>query len=390
MGLVMQHIVENSGELISCYDTIKHIVDGDNQDLFGDFEDHKNNTYEFYNDKNIYAEDSPNKSNIHIINIGKIKKHYNSSCFKYFLDGSRHVYKTNDMVINGNVFPVVVGQIIVACCKRMERKISNYKFSRKLILVLPDQFDINDYGMNFIKRTVDDINKKLKACFKNNAIQFDDIICYNTDGSIEEGKNKYLHQAIAVVQNEMMDLERLMVEDLCSSNSLNKDEWLIKDGTLQYRKHFTNRPEEDIEFAKFKDKLGYVIGVSKMFDPELISKHEKRIGQIIADLPEYSRTNAYQYCLEDKIYCIWYLRLRKQSISSTRYSDIVKVEFIMYGNEKIETSLIDNISSQILNEAYPVCYGKDTRWGNHIYPVYLTERFCKSKYINENRIMKMV
>jgi len=41
---------------------------------------------------------------------------------------------------------------------------------------------------------------------------------------------------------------------------------------------------------------------------------------------------------------------------------------------------VDNISAWLVNERNPVCYGKDDRWANHLYPVYLTETFIKSKY----------
>ena len=57
--------------------------------------------------------------------------------------------------------------------------------------------------------------------------------------------------------------------------------------------------------------------------------------------------------------------------------------------DTIETSLIDLISANLIKEAYPVCYGKDTRWANHLYPIYLTESFCKSHYIDSNIIYKL-
>ena len=36
---------------------------------------------------------------------------------KYFLDGSRHVFKVDDIAYNKQVFPVVAGQIGIGCCK---------------------------------------------------------------------------------------------------------------------------------------------------------------------------------------------------------------------------------------------------------------------------------
>ena len=41
---------------------------------------------------------------------------------KYFLDGSRHVFKVNDIAYNKQVFPVVAGQIGIGCCKRENKR----------------------------------------------------------------------------------------------------------------------------------------------------------------------------------------------------------------------------------------------------------------------------
>ena len=38
--------------------------------------------------------------------------------FKYFLDGSRRVYKVDDIQYDKKVFPIVSGQISVSCCGR--------------------------------------------------------------------------------------------------------------------------------------------------------------------------------------------------------------------------------------------------------------------------------
>lgn len=43
---------------------------------------------------------------------------------KYFLDGSRHVCKVDDIAYNKQVFPVVAGQIGVGCCKRVNKKMN--------------------------------------------------------------------------------------------------------------------------------------------------------------------------------------------------------------------------------------------------------------------------
>lgn len=188
----------------------------------------------------------------------------------------------------------------------------------------------------------------------------------------------------------MMDEERIMVNTLCSDNTINEDAMLVKEGTLEYKKDFTNMPDDDLDSAMFDMSIENVIGVSKLFDPELLNKIEPQIGKIIAEVPAYARTNAYRYYHEGKNYCMWYLRLRDTPNAATRYSDVVKVEIVMVGKMKMSSQLIDAISTHLINEAYPVCFGKDTRWANHLYPVYLTESYCKSKYINDQIIIKLI
>jgi hypothetical protein len=58
--------------------------------------------------------------------------------FQFFLDGSRRTYKVDDIEINRNVFPIIAGQIGVACCQR--KSPDNFKcveFENKLVLTLP-------------------------------------------------------------------------------------------------------------------------------------------------------------------------------------------------------------------------------------------------------------
>lgn len=58
-------------------------------------------------------------------------------------------------------------------------------------------------------------------------------------------------------------------------------------------------------------------------------------------------------------------------------------------NAKIDTDIIDMISANLIREAHPVCYGSDSRWANHLYPIYLTESFCKSRYYDGSIILNL-
>lgn len=391
MGFILDYITEHSEGHVSSFDTLKRYVDERELDTFGEFEDHKFDSVETDTHKK-YAEDMPSSTGFQTINRDDANKLQNKSRFKYFMDGSRHVYKVGDVAIGGMIYPVVAGQIIVGCCQREGRTISDFQHVRKIVLSMPQCYDIDNNGKNFFRKKCEDINKAIqKRPNKPLGFKLDEIIPYKIDGSeITRGKNKYLTQAITTVQNEMMDEERRMVSRLCLNGIIGESNKLIKDGTLEYKKDYTNAPDADLDKAMFDQRIENVIGVSKMFDPELLNKLEPRIGRKLAELPPYSRTNAYRYVHEGKVYCVWYLRIRETYNRATSFSDIIKVELVMVGKDKIKTSQIDHISKNLINEANPVCFGKDSRWANHLYPVYLTENYCKSKYINDQIIINLI
>lgn len=395
MGVILNCIKQSSPK-ITTFESNKHVINENAIDFFGSYEDHSKSNNPPSRPK--YAEMHPNTDcHFHVIDTDDIHDKHNQSKLKYFLDGSRHIYKTSDIIINGIVYPVVAGQIIVGCCSREGRVMGVEDpvnmFKREIVLALPDKFDIEKLGKNYFIHQKELMNKALRDKYNENAIQFSQIIPYNADEISNDdylGRDKYLHRAISVIQNEMMDQEQLMVQYLCKTNLLGVDSWLVKDGTLEYKKDFSNRKDVNLDIAQYTDHIQHVIGVSKLFNAELLSYQEKKIGQIIAQLPPLSRTNAYTFKQGNHFYCIWYLRLRSNPRPSNHFSDVIKVEFIMLDEKPIGTQIIDNISKHLLNEAAPVCFGKDSRWANHLYPVYLTESYCKSKYIYDKKIINVI
>lgn len=394
MGLVLQYISNSSDGKIKVYDSQKRFIEDGELDTFGEFDDHK--WIEQPKDKSqLYAEDKPSKSSQIEIKAKEIAQRKDKSRFKYFLDGTRHVYKVGDIAIDGTVYPLAVGQIIVGYCGREGRDIKIGRFNRILVLAAPIQWDVNHQGENFFRRQCEEINKRLQETplFQKFGIQFNYVIPYGSPNQLQQelGRNKYLRLATACIQNEMLDQERLLVQDLVMHNIVSANNaMLIKDGSIEYKKDFTNRPDEDLANGKFTLNFRDVIGVSKLFDPELLSKREPRIGTMIAELKPMYRTRAYKYIHEGKAYCVWYLRLRDTLNRSNNYADIIKVEMFLPNNATKESALINSISAHLINEAYPVCYGKDARWANHLYPVHITELFCKSMFIDEKLIIRII
>ena len=215
---------------------------------------------------------------------------------------------------------------------------------------------------------------------------------YETDGFTEElGKNKYLSRAVAKIQNEMTDEEQIVVNNLCENNLLDDDNFLLKDGSIEYNPRFSNMDMS--KWNLLRSNYKYVVGVSKSFDPELIPDFEgHKLSKTIAGLKPFQRTKVYRYESQHSgsFFAVWYLRLRNSDFRETNFSDIVKCEMVLNNeSDQIRTALIDLISANIIREAYPVCFGNDSRWANHLYPVYLTETFCKSHYANNEIIYKL-
>lgn len=77
----------------------------------------------------------------------------------------------------------------------------------------------------------------------------------------------------------------------------------------------------------------------------------------------------------------------------TAFDGIVKVEKMLVTLEEnsdgIDSELVNMLSAMIINERNPVCYGSDLRWANHLYPVYLTETFVKSKYMSAESFLHL-
>ena len=130
-----------------------------------------------------------------------------------------------------------------------------------------------------------------------------------------------------------------------------------------------------------------------MFNPDLLKDYKnQRLSKTIAQLKPFERTKVYRYPAvnSESEFAIWYLRLRKSDFRETHFSDVIKCEMLL--DEKgglIKTDLVDLISANLIKEAYPTCYGKDSRWANHLYPVFLTESFCKSNYISQDIILNL-
>ena len=94
--------------------------------------------------------------------------------------------------------------------------------------------------------------------------------------------------------------------------------------------------------------------------------------------------------IQDVKFAVWYLRVRK---TVSPFDGILKIEKILVWEKEEEDGLdsdeIDLISANIINERNPVCYGQDNRWAKHLYPIFLTEKYIKSKYLSDYHFINL-
>lgn len=386
------NFIEKDGEgKYACYKTRKLVLDQNDQDTL----DYDDKAPVATNSANIAETDLSRKETVTISQ--QMMKLAGSPLFSYFLDGSRHVYKVDDIAIGNRIFPFLAGQIVVGCCVRKNRDtFKRHSLTRKFLLSLPRNFNYDDdKEENFCRMYCEKINEELgKTPFVHeHGIKLDKILLYPTDGSkdIVADKNGYKNSGTAKIQNEMTDEEQLMVAELCKNNLLDNDHFLIKDGSIEYNSSYSNL--STTEWNQLRSNYKHVVGVSKMFNPDLLRDFRgHRLSKTIANLKPFERTKVYRYPASGSQteFAMWYLRLRKSDFRETHFSDVVKCEMVL--EEKgglLDTQLVDLISANLIREAYPTCYGNDSRWANHLYPVFLTETFCKSNYINQNIILNL-
>ena len=248
---------------------------------------------------------------------------------KYFLDGSRHVFKVDDMAYNKQIFPIVAGQVGIGCCRRENKKMHRELFYRELVLSLPKNANFVGWDDTaFFSSKLDKINGSPEL--KRLGLSFSAILPYSpSEAKTKDTKLDKL--AVAKIQDYMIDAEKRMVMELVKDKKLNHKSYLLKDGSLEYQ---ATKSNDVRNLQKIKHNYEWVIGVSKSFNPELCLDHTgKKNANYIADLPLYHRTPVARYenkdFLGDVQFGVWYIRLRDKRKTMTPFDGVVKVEKIM-------------------------------------------------------------
>lgn len=314
----------------------------------------------------------------------------------YFLDGSRHVYKVDDIayLCSGGrsvIYPIVAGQIGVGCCKRVDKRMIPEKFISEIVISMPDIANADDKP-GFFNATAQKINNC--DALKRLGIEIATILPYKT---AKKDEKKFDDLGTACIQDRMIEKEKLLVAELVRKGKINYENYLVKDGSLEYKSTKEDKKDKK-KYQQFKNNYNWVIGVSKNFNPEICKDiNGKSNPGFIADLPRYHRTPVacYQspYIGEDITFAVWYVRIRDKKFTRSPFDGIIKVEKILVTtdevNNGIDSELVNQLSAYLINERNPVCYGSDLRWANHIYPIFLTESYVKSKYLSAESFLHL-
>lgn len=388
MGKILQYIAEQTQG--QCFESYKYCFDSEDfpHILYDDAESS-------YINLKDYAESLHDPKSR---DMGALAKDLTgcTPLFSFFLDGSRKVYKIDDIQYDNKVYPIVCGQISVACCEREwenhNKTCSFHHIAEEVYPVLCLPVKANMEGQSdhlFFNNLCNKINTN--PLFANRP-KLRKVIYYSTQ---IQGKQTLENNAIAKVQDDMIECEKSIVAYLTSKHLLSEDNYLIKDGSIQYKPMKTGDYKE---ISKIRSNYRHVVGVSKSFNPNIMKdkRGQSNAGEI-ARLPLYHRTPAFLWQpgseWGDVNFAIWYVRVRERKYTATPYSGILKIEkMLMTGSEHengLQTDEINLITANIINERNPVCYGNDSRWANHLYPVYLTESYCKSRFLSDPYFINM-
>ncbi|MBX2999448.1 MAG: hypothetical protein KF893_13110 [Caldilineaceae bacterium] len=365
MGEIIQVIEKHSGG--TCYHTerfsLDHVVLPEYQDAG-----------EVFSKAKVYETHNKSGEKVQLDTHSSVP-----SLFTYFLDGSRRTYKVADFgSTDGKFLPIIAGQIGTAVCQRRNRRLKKHLILQENVIAIP-----NRVGDEFDAIAVE-IPKIRVPKNRSDNISITKVLKYQADKT----DKRFEDLAIAKIQVTMLDMEVNLIGKMVDSNKLTTNQMLMIDGSLQ--------------FSNVSDKLSifqHVIGVSKSFNPNisglLRGSSNKQIGNYLTSLEFGERTPVFKYEAANnpsrnksiKIGA-WYLRIRPKNKVKRPLDGIIKIEKIATTKSQqedgFETDMVNEISRSILQERNVTCYGSDTRWTNHLYPIYLTEMFLKSSFVSDS------
>lgn len=294
--------------------------------------------------------------------------------FEFFLDGTRRTFLVAAMTTPGKKFlPVVAGQISAAVLRRSRATgaVSTMWYEAHNVVAVPSGgAGINQGDIQALRASLAGLSRPFR------------LLDYRAPQDRDPQE-----MAIARIHSEMQSLEVQALEHMTNAGLTGQSRMMIVDGSVQ----FTDIKRENYSW------LRYVVGVSKTFNTRLpFFKDRTEIGVHLMDLRQVGdRTPAFRLNLSGRhMYAVWYMRIREQARTDAPLSGIIKVERLLTTDEErelgVSSNVVDNLSMALLGERYVTPYGNDSRWANHLYPIYLAEQLQKSRALSEIQFLRMI
>lgn len=104
--------------------------------------------------------------------------------------------------------------------------------------------------------------QKLNTCptLQSLHIKFSTILPYRT---ARDQEKKFEDKGTACIQDRMIECEKEMVAELVREGKLNQDNYLIKDGSLEYRPTKQDRADKQ-KYRRFLNNYNWVLGVREL------------------------------------------------------------------------------------------------------------------------------
>ena len=289
------------------------------------------------------------------------------SLFRYFLDGSMRTTSAGHVVDGkGRFLPIFVAQVGVAATRLDRTQIAVEMYHNKNILFLPETYSPADTRK---------ARKLVRQAAQTSRVPLElELECYGLD-ELE----KPIDGARKKILSSMHAMEIDLIKQLAESHKVTRDSLLMIDGSLQ----FYGNLERD------REAFHNVVGVAKSFDLNQrvgTGRNAKEIGTIVAGLRPRHRTPARKIQHRNLTIGAWYLRLHSaHAHAGLAITDgVVKLEIFpddaTSSKPTLDTDRCNLISKNVLALRHPTTPWTDSRWASHLYPIYLTERYIRSRF----------
>jgi len=288
--------------------------------------------------------------------------------YRYFQDGSYRSYFLGNLLEHDRETPVLFAQI-GAC--QIERNDDGS--------VKPVRREVKPYLLLAMDAVSEGVQETLlqtahaKGVEVVNLAETDELTQRRTPDLRLLAQNK--------VRYKMHELEVQLAQ--AQLTALNSDEWLVVDGSLQFRPLLSQYGAGD--------PIPQLIGVAKNFrkDPQFAvgrrgQQERYSLHRLLAKLDTWHRTTVFG-AREGKV-VFWYLRLRPQGQLDYPLMGVIKVELINPSKKPVDSALIDQLSGALIAERNATPHGVDQRWHAHLYPISLAERYVQNHLLSREVI----